>query len=69
LTAGLDYARTGDTLVVVKLDRAGRSLPHVIALLADFDARSVDLPSPARRGLRWAVDSRVPALQARHVGD
>jgi DNA invertase Pin-like site-specific DNA recombinase len=33
LDEALAYLRPGDTLVVWKLDRAGRSLPHLIELL------------------------------------
>lgn len=33
LAAALDYLRPGDTLVVWKLDRLGRSLPHLVQLL------------------------------------
>src|SRR5664279_5224925 len=45
---GLDKAllsanRTGDQLVVTKLDRLGRSLEHLIALSKDLQERNVDL--------------------------
>jgi DNA invertase Pin-like site-specific DNA recombinase len=33
LTAALDYIRAGDSLVVWKLDRLGRSLPHLIQVV------------------------------------
>ena len=35
----LSHARDGDTLVVWRLDRLGRSLPHLIGLLADLEQR------------------------------
>jgi DNA invertase Pin-like site-specific DNA recombinase len=35
--------RTGDKLVITKLDRLGRSLEHLIALSRDLQARGVDL--------------------------
>lgn len=45
--AGLDKAvdimRDGDTLVVWKLDRIGRSLPHVVGLIGDLQKRGVGL--------------------------
>ena len=34
LAAALEHLRTGDTLVVWKLDRLGRSLPHLIETIA-----------------------------------
>lgn len=37
----LDKLQRGDTLACFKLDRIGRSLPHVAKLLADLEARGV----------------------------
>jgi len=42
----------GDTLTVRKLDRPGRSLPHLIALLDDFKARGMRF-----RSLTEAIDT------------
>ena len=39
LAEALDFARAGDTLVVWKLDRLGRSLSNLIELLNDLSAR------------------------------
>lgn len=39
----LDIARDGDTLVVWKLDRIGRSLPHVVGLVGDLQKRGIGL--------------------------
>lgn len=39
----LDIARDGDTLVVWKLDRIGRSLQHVVGLVGDLQKRGVGL--------------------------
>src|SRR5215210_3340089 len=36
LSKALDAAREGDALVVWKLDRIGRSLPHVVGLVGDL---------------------------------
>jgi DNA invertase Pin-like site-specific DNA recombinase len=41
LARALDQTRHGDTLVVWKLDRIGRSLPHVVQLVADLQGRGV----------------------------
>ena len=45
LAALLDYARAGDVLMVWRLDRLGRSLPHLLTVVADLDARGVELRS------------------------
>lgn len=41
LAAALDYVRPGDTLVVWKLDRLGRSVKEVLAIADDLHARGV----------------------------
>ena len=43
LAGALDQARDGDALVVWKLDRIGRSLPHVVGLVGDLQKRGVGL--------------------------
>lgn len=43
LGKALDVARDGDTLVMWKLDRIGRSLPHVVGLVGDLAKRGVGL--------------------------
>ena len=43
MSAALDVARDGDALVVWKLDRIGRSLPHVVGLVGDLQKRGVGL--------------------------
>lgn len=45
LAALLDYARSGDTIVVWKLDRMGRSLGHLVQVLADLDRRGIGFVS------------------------
>ncbi|WP_313885807.1 recombinase family protein [Fodinicola feengrottensis] len=45
LAAVLDYLRPGDTLKVWKLDRLGRSLPHLIQIITDLDARDIEFVS------------------------
>jgi DNA invertase Pin-like site-specific DNA recombinase len=45
LANALDYAREGDTLVVWKLDRLGRSLPHLIEVTTALRARGVQFHS------------------------
>jgi len=49
LTAALSTCRPGDTLVVWKLDRLGRSLPHLVATVRDLVARGVDFQSLQER--------------------
>jgi len=55
LDAALDYVRDGDTLVVWKLDRLGRSLKHLIETVNDLDARHVGF-----RSLQEAMDTTTP---------
>ncbi len=45
LTAALHFARTGDTLVIWKLDRLGRSIQGLIALAGELSARGIDFRS------------------------
>jgi len=41
----LDHARTGDVLVVWRLDRIGRSLQHLIQFTQDLDKRGIQFHS------------------------
>ncbi len=52
LDAALDYLREGDQLVVWRLDRPGRSLPHLLEVLAQLDGRGVGF-----RSLTEALDT------------
>jgi DNA invertase Pin-like site-specific DNA recombinase len=45
LTEALQCCRPGDTLVVWKLDRLGRSLPHLVETVRDLIAREVGFKS------------------------
>jgi DNA invertase Pin-like site-specific DNA recombinase len=45
LDAALAYVRSGDTLVVWRLDRLGRSLPHLIATMTDLEERGIGFKS------------------------
>lgn len=54
LTAALEYLRSGDTLVVWRLDRLGRSLSHLVATMGDLNARGVELIS-----LTEAIDTNT----------
>jgi DNA invertase Pin-like site-specific DNA recombinase len=49
LEALLDYARKGDTLAVVRLDRLGRSLTELLATVALLKERGIDLVSLEER--------------------
>lgn len=53
--ACLDYLQAGDTLVVWKLDRLGRSLPHLLAILTDLRERGVSF-----RSLTEQMDTGTP---------
>jgi DNA invertase Pin-like site-specific DNA recombinase len=45
LDEALNYVRSGDTLVVWRLDRLGRSLPHLIATMTDLEERGIGFKS------------------------
>ena len=45
LTEALEYVREGDTLVVWRLDRLGRSLKHLIETITDFNNRNIGFKS------------------------
>jgi len=55
LQAALDYVRDGEVLVVWKLDRLGRSLPHLIETVAALEQRGVGF-----RSLTEAIDTTTP---------
>jgi DNA invertase Pin-like site-specific DNA recombinase len=55
LDAALRDLRTGDTLVVWKLDRLGRSLPHLIETIKALDERGVGF-----RSLHEHLDTTTP---------
>ena len=52
LEACLDYVRAGDTLVVWRLDRLGRSLRHLVEVVAQLEQRHVAFES-----LRESIDT------------
>lgn len=54
LNAALDAIQSGDTLVTWKLDRLGRSLSHLISLVADLERRNVAFAS-----LSEAINTRT----------
>jgi DNA invertase Pin-like site-specific DNA recombinase len=56
LDASLDYLRPGDTLVVWRLDRLGRSLRHLVDVIARLEQRNVAFLS-----LREAIDTTTAA--------
>src|SRR6266699_3118837 len=55
LDEALAYLRPGDTLVVWKLDRAGRSLKHLIELLSVLKERNIEFIS-----LTEKIDTTTP---------
>jgi DNA invertase Pin-like site-specific DNA recombinase len=55
LSQALAYVRPGDTLVVWRLDRLGRSLQHLIAVLADLEQRQIGF-----RSLTESIDTTTP---------
>src|SRR4030088_3052737 len=59
LTRCLKKLETGDTLIVWKLDRLGRSLHDLITMLDDFKHRGVKF-----RSLTEAIDTETPTGRA-----
>ena len=55
LAEALDHCRSGDTLVVWRLDRLGRSLPHLIETVTALAARGVGFKS-----LTESIDTTSP---------
>jgi DNA invertase Pin-like site-specific DNA recombinase len=55
LTKALSFARPGDCLVVWKLDRLGRSLPHLLTTVTDLKARGIGF-----RSLTEQMDTTTP---------
>ena len=55
LEAAIKQCRPGSTLVVTKLDRAGRSLYHLLTMLRGLDAENVGF-----RSLGDAIDTKTP---------
>jgi DNA invertase Pin-like site-specific DNA recombinase len=45
LEEALNYVRKGDSLVVWRLDRLGRSLPHLISTMTDLEERGIGFKS------------------------
>jgi DNA invertase Pin-like site-specific DNA recombinase len=56
LARALDHLRAGDTLVVWKLDRLGRSLRHLIDTIGALEARGVGF-----RSLQESIDTTTPS--------
>jgi DNA invertase Pin-like site-specific DNA recombinase len=56
LDACLDYLRRGNTLVVWRLDRLGRSLHHLVDVIGQLEQRNVAFLS-----LREAIDTTTAA--------
>ena len=55
LTASLEYLRDGDVLVVWRLDRLGRSLPHLIEIISALESHGVGF-----RSLTESIDTTTP---------
>src|SRR5690349_15412935 len=56
LAKALDMLREGDILVVWRLDRLGRSLPHLIEVVGDLKGRHIGFKS-----LTENIDTTTPA--------
>lgn len=56
LAAALDYLNPGDTLVVWRLDRLGRSLTHLVEVVHELGDRDIEF-----RSLTEAIDTTTPS--------
>lgn len=56
LAAALDYLRAGDTLVVWRLDRLGRSLPHLVTTVTELEKRGIGF-----RSIHESIDTTTTA--------
>ena len=78
LAEAIEYARDGDTLVVWKLDRLGRSLKHLIGHSQEAAGRLPEvrpaqsggnrLPASTRLGAGEGHGSRAPCVRALNLG-
>jgi DNA invertase Pin-like site-specific DNA recombinase len=59
LTAMMNYARSGDTVVVAAIDRLGRCVAEVTRTIADLGERGIVL-----RALREGIDTATPTGRA-----
>src|SRR5215210_7981835 len=55
LFQALQYVRSGDTIVVWRLDRLGRSLPHLIETIRELASRGIGF-----RSLTESIDTTTP---------
>jgi DNA invertase Pin-like site-specific DNA recombinase len=56
LVEAIGFMRAGDTLIVWKLDRLGRSLPHLIATARELESKGIGF-----RSVQEAIDTTTPA--------
>jgi len=56
LAQAIEYLRPGDTHIVWKLDRLGRSLSHLVKTIGELKAREIGFQS-----LTEAVDTTIPS--------
>ncbi len=56
LAQALEYVKSGDTLVVWKLDRLGRSLQHLIEIVSELKSKDVGFKS-----LTEGMDTSIPS--------
>lgn len=56
LTSALSFLRDGDVFIVWRLDRLGRSLPHLIEVIANLESKGIGF-----RSLTESIDTTSPS--------
>ncbi|WPD12973.1 recombinase family protein [Arcobacter cryaerophilus gv. pseudocryaerophilus] len=59
LDKALEFLKDGDTLVVWKLDRLGRSLSHLISVITDLKNRNVSFTEGMEKDIYWILNLKM----------
>jgi DNA invertase Pin-like site-specific DNA recombinase len=68
LAEALRYIRQGDTLVVWRLDRLGRSLPHLITTMTDLEERRRHPIAEILQALKVSKATSYRSIKTRDTG-
>ena len=68
LAKALAFIKSGDCLVVWKLDRLGRSLPHLLTTVTDLKKRGIAFRSLTEQMDTTTPQGRIPVPRLRCIG-